>query len=666
MANLRIFLNGQEVKSLILEETLEYVVGRDEVCQISLHEEAVSRRHLKIYFNGNQWVVEKLSKFGKIFYNGENIQSVSLRESDTFQVPPYSFNFESAARPEVEKTFAAPMDLGPATEHSNETEIVENQENHGPREHDAGDKTQVGYTAVGISSDFLPYVRVLGTNEEEDLLRLEGESWRFGRSSKCEVKFEDNDASRLHFEIKKLADGYYIQDMRSSKGTLLNGKPLTPNEVAPLASGDLIEVGAHKFYFEIRDSQFENRLVEVPKDLLLTPAPPQELSLQNENHISDGAGPIYFPPPEASSYRAPKKKRKNDFIPIVIAIGLIVIFFKLNEQPTEVDQKGQAQQKTDNKNMSSTDPKVIFTQLTKEQQDYVAKTYNLGVNLYTRGKYETALREFEKLHELIPSYQNSKSLEAYCREAIDVAADKMRIEQEQKKQREVQERIEKLVKDCESMAKGGASKANLERCFAPALELDPENAVANSAIRFAEEREQAQRERKNAQEHERDRIRAIEAIYKKAQALEEKGLLFDAIETYEKHISSTGPDPQNLKEKSQRSIAAIKSDIKTKVGRIIAEAESQYSSSNVKGAVLTLNKVFKIEPENGPARDLKEKYTHELFKKMKAIYTDAVLEEGHGNLDVAKQKWQQILDADVPEGEYYNKAKTKMSKYGDL
>jgi pSer/pThr/pTyr-binding forkhead associated (FHA) protein len=49
--------------------------------------------------------------------------------------------------------------------------------------------------------------------------------------------------SRIHAEVRLEPDGVYIVDLDSANGTLINGKPLEPQQPALVHHGDIIQLG---------------------------------------------------------------------------------------------------------------------------------------------------------------------------------------------------------------------------------------------------------------------------------------------------------------------------------------------------------------------------------------------------------------------------------------
>jgi hypothetical protein len=71
-----------------------------------------------------------------------------------------------------------------------------------------------------------------------------------GRSRDCDVVLDDAGISRRHAHIRPTAQGWTIEDLRSTNGVLLNGERL--RGARPLQLGDRIELGSTEIVFEQR------------------------------------------------------------------------------------------------------------------------------------------------------------------------------------------------------------------------------------------------------------------------------------------------------------------------------------------------------------------------------------------------------------------------------
>lgn len=77
--------------------------------------------------------------------------------------------------------------------------------------------------------------------------RIERSQAMVGRAEDADVQFPDKSVSRRHCLIRRHRATWWIEDLRSTNGTLLNGIPLF--EPTPLADGDEVVVGFSRFTF---------------------------------------------------------------------------------------------------------------------------------------------------------------------------------------------------------------------------------------------------------------------------------------------------------------------------------------------------------------------------------------------------------------------------------
>lgn len=69
-----------------------------------------------------------------------------------------------------------------------------------------------------------------------------GSELTIGRASGCAVPLpSDNFVSQVHARVFRSGDGYWVEDLGSTNGTLLNGRKIT--EAVPLRRGDRLQVG---------------------------------------------------------------------------------------------------------------------------------------------------------------------------------------------------------------------------------------------------------------------------------------------------------------------------------------------------------------------------------------------------------------------------------------
>jgi pSer/pThr/pTyr-binding forkhead associated (FHA) protein len=70
-----------------------------------------------------------------------------------------------------------------------------------------------------------------------------------GRSPDADIRLDDRYASGIHARVFGRGGGYFVEDMNSTNGTLLNSQEL--HGEAELSPGDSIRIGDTEFRFEV-------------------------------------------------------------------------------------------------------------------------------------------------------------------------------------------------------------------------------------------------------------------------------------------------------------------------------------------------------------------------------------------------------------------------------
>ncbi len=106
-----------------------------------------------------------------------------------------------------------------------------------------------------------------------------------GRDSNAGIQIHDKAASREHAEIFKLGEMYFIRDLQSRNGTLVNGK-LIDEEL--LREGDVIQIGETEIGYEEFESSDNIEQSDNSEDLLFDDS--ADLGSTMEFHLGDLAG----------------------------------------------------------------------------------------------------------------------------------------------------------------------------------------------------------------------------------------------------------------------------------------------------------------------------------------------------------------------------------------
>jgi len=87
------------------------------------------------------------------------------------------------------------------------------------------------------------------TNREKDIneLALSEGTVTIGRNKDNDIQIDDIAVSAYHAKLVSFFKPTYIQDLRSTNGTYVNGKRIMEHT---LSHGDIITIGKHKIFFD--------------------------------------------------------------------------------------------------------------------------------------------------------------------------------------------------------------------------------------------------------------------------------------------------------------------------------------------------------------------------------------------------------------------------------
>ncbi|HUT71354.1 MAG TPA: FHA domain-containing protein [Desulfatiglandales bacterium] len=89
----------------------------------------------------------------------------------------------------------------------------------------------------------MPKLRVIKGSYQGKAFDITGNTVFVGRSSRNDIQIKDTAISRKQIKIFLIGGKYFIEDLKSTNGTLINGGLITPGEGFEVGEGDTISMG---------------------------------------------------------------------------------------------------------------------------------------------------------------------------------------------------------------------------------------------------------------------------------------------------------------------------------------------------------------------------------------------------------------------------------------
>ena len=154
---------------------------------------------------------------------------------------------------------------------------------------------------------------------------------RIGRDSRCEIHLDDTETSRKHAEIEFAKGAYSLTDLKSSNGTIVNGKVI---QSKVLCDGDRIQIGKFLFVFRLRESNPSSTDKDyLTQSIAIVPDGAMDSSqIRSRADLSDPVGETEFFDPETANPLSVNKSQWEIMYRTSLAVSRTLDINQLLEQ----------------------------------------------------------------------------------------------------------------------------------------------------------------------------------------------------------------------------------------------------------------------------------------------------------------------------------------------
>jgi len=253
----------------------------------------ISRQHLEIRQEGNQFRLVDLESANGVTVNGEVVKNIILGDNDIIRI----------GQPNQHRDIQIIFELG--------TEGLINT---------GASLSQTTPFSDSISTDApvdTPFLSIRWPNGSTNFFPLTRVVSLIGRSPEADLHIPEtlNFVSSHHFELSRDRIDFTIRDLNSTNGTLVNNQPLIPDQPTPLHSNAIIRIGDDHFGSSLGFT-FTNPLeAALPVDGFIMAAPTLMIDATRELTIGrDPANDIHLDALDVSRRHARIQKFDQHYI----------------------------------------------------------------------------------------------------------------------------------------------------------------------------------------------------------------------------------------------------------------------------------------------------------------------------------------------------------------
>ncbi len=123
-------------------------------------------------------------------------------------------------------------------------------------------------------------------------LELAGKETLIGRDADCDIRLDDPAVSRHHAKVARIYAGYFIEDLHSTNGVMLNNRRVRKHM---LKNRDIIQVGDHELHYDAgqeemvvddQDQTVVHTPAHQPREQIAPPPPSEAVGRAYVRHLS--------------------------------------------------------------------------------------------------------------------------------------------------------------------------------------------------------------------------------------------------------------------------------------------------------------------------------------------------------------------------------------------
>ena len=224
---------NKKLHAYTVEKGSPLSIGRIPDNDIVIDNDAVSGRHARIVTDGDEYFIEDLNSTNGTFLNNKRIRSRKLKDDDVVVIGKHDLVFKAAADDHGEAIDSPELDRGMTSR--DKTSKLDSSEYKKLMAQNVYDANKATLLILKFKDQ---QIRKYVLDKQKEMM--------IGRLADNTIVIDNDAVSGRHAKIFSVEDEYYIQDLESTNGTLVNTKPI---ETHVLKDEDVITIGKHELIY---------------------------------------------------------------------------------------------------------------------------------------------------------------------------------------------------------------------------------------------------------------------------------------------------------------------------------------------------------------------------------------------------------------------------------
>ncbi len=465
-----------------------------------------------------------------------------------------------------------------------------------------------------------------------------------GRNDQCDLVLASRRTSKKHCRLYFQDEHWYIEDLGSQNGTVVNGVKVTNEK---LKDGDVLQIGDYRIEVEWKPVSAEQPVAIEDDDrtVVITDTDDDDRTVVRPmSTVMDAGGDSTVD--KITSF-VKSHKLACGLGGVVVLFILLLIILPSPEKTGPDDEKTSVtaeQEKTD-------------TVQDLETQGRIDSYLHSGRAQLESGNYSQALVRFQAVLEIDPQNETARSYLEEARLKMVDAEEERRRAQEEEKQR--MERVSNITARARQ-AMAGDDLLKARDIIAEGVFLAPDNPdVAKLSTDIENAIADREKTREQRAQEKQEKMALVKQHFERGQQYYDQSKYREALIEWEALLALKIECPETAH--TRYAIEHLRQIMETDIKDDYDKAAKIYKSGDMARALVALQKVIEVSPDYKDTQRMMTEALEKVEAEARRVYQEGLVYEGLGQQQKAAEKFRAVLKImPLKDNKYYQQASQKL------